>query len=208
MAGMVAGATHAPMTAMLIIFEMTRDYRIILPLMVVVVISTLVASRLLPQSVYTIKLFKRGIDLRGGKDVNVLRSHSVRQVMSEHFETIPVGMTLIDIFHRIEESRDSYFIVVDRAGKLRGVLSFQDIRQLLSQHELDQLVCAQDLVEPETVTLFADQNLEEAQQVFGQRDFGLVPVVERTDPHQVIGVIRREELTDFYNKRLIDTLRQ
>ena len=59
MAGLVAGATHAPITALLIIFEMTSDYRIILPLMVTVVFSALVAGRLFPQSVYTIKLFKR-----------------------------------------------------------------------------------------------------------------------------------------------------
>lgn len=207
MAGMVAGATHAPMTAMLIIFEMTRDYRIILPLMVVVVISTLVAGRLFPQSIYTIKLVKRGIDLRGGKDINVLKSHKVAEVMDEQFDVIPPGMTLVDIFRHLETTRDSYLIVNDREGYLRGVLTIQDMRALLSKHELDYLIVAQDMVEPETVTLFLDDDLEKANEIFAQRGFGLIPVVSRDNPRKVVGVIRRSDLTDYYNKRLIDTLK-
>lgn len=207
MAGMVAGATHAPMTAMLIIFEMTRDYRIILPLMVVVVISTLVAGRLFPQSIYTIKLFKRGIDLRGGKDVNILKSHKVIEVMDKEFDVIPSSMTLHEIFRHLEDTRDSYTVVIDPAGHLRGVLTIQDLRALLSKHELDYLVCAQDMVEPETVTVFTDDDLDKANEIFAQRGFGLLPVVTQSDEKKVVGVIRKADLTDFYNKRLIDTLK-
>ncbi|MBD3402533.1 CBS domain-containing protein [candidate division GN15 bacterium] len=207
MAGMVAGATHAPITAMLIIFEMTRDYRIILPLMVTVVISTLVAGRLFPHSIYTVKLFKRGIDLRGGKDVNVLKSHRVAEVMDDQFEAIPTAMPLIEIFHRLEESRESYFVVEDRAGDLRGVISFQDLRSHLSQHELDNLVVAADLVVPGTLTIFKDDDLGTAYDIFGQRDYALIPVVTRAAPKKVVGVLRRDDLVDYYNKRLIDTLR-
>lgn len=208
MAGLVAGATHAPITAMLIIFEMTSDYRIILPLMITVVISAMVASKLLPQSIYTLKLFKRGIDLQGGKDINVLKSHRVEQVMDSQFETIAAATTLLDIFHVIERSRESYFVVVDRQGLMKGVLSFQDIRNLLSQHTLDYLVIAQDLVVPETLVLHADDDLEQAYNRFGQRDFLLIPVVERDNPRKVVGVVRRETLIDYYNKRLIDQLRK
>jgi CIC family chloride channel protein len=207
MAGMVAGATHAPMTAMLIIFEMTRDYRIILPLMVVVVISTLVAGRLYANSIYTIKLVKRGIDLRGGKDINVLKSHTVAEVMDEKFDVIPPGMTLVDIFRHLETTRDSYLIVNDREGFLRGVLTIQDMRALLSRHELDYLIVAQDMVKAETVTLFPDDDLETANEIFAQRGFGLIPVVARDNPRMVVGVIRRSDLGDYYNKRLIDTLK-
>lgn len=208
MAAMVAGTTHAPITAMLIIFEMTGDYRIILPLMVAVVFSSLVAGKLFPQSIYTIKLVKRGIDIKGGRDVNVLKSHTVAEVMDNKFETIPASTTLLDIFHRIEQSNETCFIVEGRRGDLRGVISFQDIRNLLSQHELDYLVIAQDLVVPETVVLNTDDDLASAQNLFGLRDFELIPVVSRSEPSRVVGVVRREELTDFYNKQLLDTLRR
>jgi len=207
MAAMVAGTTHAPITAILIIYEMTLDYRIILPLMVTVVFSTLVARHLFPHSIYTVKLFKRGIDIRGGKDLNVLRSHKVAEVMSDEFESILTKTTLAEIFNKITHSKETYFIVTDPSGRLEGIISFQDIRNLLSQHELDYLVIARDLVEPETVVTYDDDTLETAYGIFGQRDFGLIPVVKRHEPDRVIGVIRREKLVDYYNKRLIETLR-
>jgi len=208
MAAMVAGTTHAPITAMLIIYEMTWDYRIILPLMVAVVFSALVAGRIFPHSIYTAKLFKRGIDIRGGKDVNVLRSYKVTDVMDDKFETIPASMTLLDIFHKIEHSRDSYFIVKNPRGEFKGVISFQDIRNLITQHELDYLVIAQDLVVSGAIVLNTSDDLEHAQKLFGLRDFELMPVVLKIDPLKVVGVVRREALTDFYNKRLLETLRK
>lgn len=208
MAGMVAATTHAPITAMLIIFEMTSDYRIILPLMLTVVISALVAGRLFKHSIYTIKLAKRGIDIRGGKDVNVLRSHQVRQIMDTEFTTLACSAPLAEIFRRIEESDESYFVVVDTKGQLEGVLSFQDIRSVLSKQSLEFLVIAEDLVKRDTVTIGADDNLERAHQLFNMKDLRMIPVVDSGQNNRVIGVVRRERLIDYYNKQLIDTLRR
>ncbi len=208
MAGMVAAATHAPITALLIIFEMTSDYRIILPLMVTVVFSALVAGKLFEHSVYTVKLARRGIDIRGGKDINVLRSHRVSEIMDRKFTTIGAATPLAKIFHTIEHSSESYFVVVDREDRLKGVLSFQDIRSLLTEHSLDYLVIAQDLVRPETTVIHADENLEEAYNLVSVRDLKLIPVVDREDKRRVIGVLRHEDLINYYNKQLIDTLRQ
>ena len=207
MAAMVAGTTHAPMTAMLIIFEMTSDYRIILPLMVAVVFSALVAGRIFPHSIYTIKLFKRGIDIRQGKDINVLRSHNVSEVMDSQFDIIPASMSLHDIFHHIETSRESYYIVNDRSGHLKGVISLQAIRNLLSQHELDYLVIAQDMVPPETITVKSTDSLDKAHDVLNRTDYKLLPVVTQDEPDKVIAVIRKEALIDYYNRRLVETMR-
>jgi CIC family chloride channel protein len=208
MAAMIAGATHAPITAILIIYEMTWDYRIILPLMVAVVFSVLVSGRLFPHSIYTIKLFRRGIDIRGGKDINVLRSHYVSEVMDREFERIPASMTLLDIFHKIEFSNQTYFVVENRKGELRGVISFQDIRNLLTQHDLDYLVIAQDLVMPGTVVLNTTDDLESAWELLGQRGLEMIPVAEKENPSKVVGVLRRDTLGDYYNKRLLETLRK
>ncbi|RME24421.1 MAG: CBS domain-containing protein [Candidatus Zixiibacteriota bacterium] len=192
---------------MLIVFEMTSDYRIILPLMVTVVLSTLVASKLCPHSIYTIKLFHRGIDLKEGKDVNILRSHKVAEVMDRNFETLDASTTLHDIFRTIQRSRDTYFIVKNSGGRMLGVLSFQDIRNIMTEHTLDYLVIAADLVVPETVCLKADDDLRQAYKFFSQRDNVLLPVVADDNSEQVIGVVRREQLIDYYHKLLIETLR-
>jgi len=208
MAGMLAAATHAPITALLIIFEMTSDYRIILPLMVTVVFSALVAGRIFPYSIYTMKLARKGIDIKGGRDINVLRSHQVWEIMDRDFETIPASMPLARVFQTIENSSESYFIVVDGANRMKGVLSFQDIRSLLSQHSLDFLVIAQDLIKSNTVRVSSQDTLEQAYHSFGLSDLQMIPVVDTNDPDRVIGVIRRSDLITYYNKRLLDTLRR
>ncbi|MCK4632342.1 MAG: chloride channel protein, partial [candidate division Zixibacteria bacterium] len=208
MAGMVAGTTYAPITALLIIFEMTSDYRIILPLMVTVVFSALVAGRLFKYSIYTAKLAKRGIDIRGGKDINILRSHMVGEIMDRNYATIPSHMSLAHIFHEVEHSQESYFVVVDPENRFQGVISLQDIRSLLSQHTLDYLVIAQDLVRPDTLVIKIDDTLEYANDIFGSRDYRLLPVIDPADERKVIGVVRRSELLRYYNRRLIETLRQ
>ena len=207
MAGMVAAATHAPITAMLIIFEMTTDYRIILPLMVTVVFSALVAKYPFPHSIYTVKLARRGIDISGGKDLNVLRSHRVSEVMDRQFESLRARTPLARIFNTIEQSGETYFLVTDDKDCLQGVISLQDIRPILSEHQLDYLVIAQDLLTPNPLTVFADDTLEKAYELFTLRDLKLIPVVDRVATSKVIGVLRREDLLSYYNKRLIDTLR-
>ncbi len=206
MAGMVAATTHAPITALLIIFEMTSDYRIILPLMVTVVFAALAAGKLFKHSIYTVKLARRGIDIKGGKDLNVLRSHKVLEIMDRSFETIPAAMPLAKILHTIEHTKETYFVVVNKQGMMKGVLSFQDIRSLLSQHTLDYLVIAQDVVKEETVSVTGDNTLEDAYQLFGLRDLKLLPVVEHENSSKIIGVIRRDDLMNYYNRRLLDTL--
>ena len=206
MAGMVAATTHAPITALLIIFEMTSDYHIILPLMVTVVFSALGAGKLYEHSIYTIKLAKKGINIKGGKDINVLRSHNVSVVMDETFQTIPSNMSLAKILHTIEHANESYFIVTDKDDLMCGVLSFRDIRLLLTQHSLDYLIIAQDVVKTDTVSVIKSCTLEEAYQLFNLRDLQMMPVVEDKNSNKVIGVIRREALMNYYNKKLIDTL--
>jgi CBS domain-containing protein len=90
---------------------------------------------------------------------------------------------------------------------MKGVISFQDIRNLLSEHQLDYLVVAQDIVSPETLVLHENDDLEDANNLFGQRDLMMIPVLDSSGTNKVIGVLRRDDLIDFYNKRLIDRLR-
>ena len=127
MAALVGGTTHAPMTAILIIFEMTSDYRIILPLMVAVVFSTLVARHIYEPSIYTIKLIKRGIFLKAGKDAMILRSMKVADIMETDYEVIPADMPLTSIMSKIATSRGTDFAVINRAGKFIGMLSLLDL---------------------------------------------------------------------------------
>ena len=82
MAAFFSGAAHAPVTAILIMFEMTGDYQIILPLMFATVISTIIAHAISPESIYTLKLTRRGIHLQEGKDLDVMQSINVGEAMT------------------------------------------------------------------------------------------------------------------------------
>jgi len=207
MAALVAGTTHAPITAILIIFEMTSDYRIILPLMVAVVFSTLVARRIFEPSIYTIKLIKRGIFLKGGKDTAVLKANRVEDIMDQEFEALPAAMPLAKIMEKVEASKGTTFMVVDRLGKFVGILSFQDMLGILTQHTLDYLVIAKDIATTDFVTVYPDDDLETALGRLNLKGFKMLPVVNRNDPSIILGVLRREDLIQHYNKKLIETFK-
>ncbi len=88
MGGLVAGTTHAPITAIIIVFELTNDYRIILPLMITCIISTVISSKLSRESIYTLKLVLRNIHIKDGAEVNIMKSIFVKDVYTSHAETI------------------------------------------------------------------------------------------------------------------------
>jgi Mg/Co/Ni transporter MgtE len=128
--------------------------------------------------------------------------------METEFASIHPSTPLAEIFRKIENTTESYFIVIDDSQHLSGVISFQDIRSVLSQHSLDYLVIAQDLVNNNTIVLNFDDNLETALQKFNKVDLRLIPVVNTYESDKVIGIIRRDTLIDYYNKQLLDTLRK
>jgi CIC family chloride channel protein len=208
MAGLVAGTTHAPMTALLIIFEMTNDYRIVLPLMVTVAVASLVARVLFSNSIYTVKLAKRGIDIRAGRDTNILRAHTVGEIAVSVYDTIPVSATLPAMLSKMEQSRESDLIVVDSEGHLEGLVSFQDIRGVITRRELDSLVVAYDLVHREVEAVDSKTDLEQLTNAFNVRGTKILPVIKSGDAQKVIGIVRKDDLTEFYNQKLVEHLRR
>lgn len=206
MSAVVAGTTHAPITAMLIIFEMTGDYRIILPVMLASVLSTLIAHRLSRESIYTMKLVRRGINLKAGRDVSILGTVLVREVMSQKWEPIPNSMPLGKLLPFVESSNDSFFPVVDYKGDLEGTISFQDIRSLITKRSLDDLVIVKDVVSSNPLTLFPDETLLNALQKFGLQDVEALPVVERNNPRKLIGILKRGDVITYYNRKLIEKM--
>lgn len=206
MAAVVAGTTHATITSILIVFEMTKDYRIMLALMVACVFSTLVARRFLKPSIYTMKLVRRGIQLRGGRDVTLLEDIKVRDVMLRDFKTIPMHTSLHDLLHYLEESTETTLPVITPDGRLYGMISFQDLRTILTKHEIDSLVIASDVATREIVSVTEDDNLNQALEKFAVRDLDLLPVVDEDDPSRLKGVLHKSYLLSYYNKRLMERM--
>lgn len=203
MGAVVAGTTHAPITAILILFELTGDYRIILPLMMTCILSAVTASQLKRESIYTMKLVRRGIDVRAGKEISILKSLSVRDFMVRDVVLVSEIMPLSSLLHLIKESTSSYFPVVNDKEELVGIISLRDIRPTLMEESLMDLVIAKDIMNEDVITLSADENLHDAMGKFGIRDIGQLPVVDKKNPRKVVGMLKRTDVIVAYNNAVL-----
>ncbi len=203
MGAIVAGATHAPITSILILFELTDDYRIILPLMMTCIISALTASQLKRESIYTMKLVRRGIDVRAGREVSILKSLLVRDFMVREAAIVSEMTPLSSLLQFIKESTHLYFPVVDGKEKLVGIISLRDIRPILLEESLMDLVIAKDIMTEDVITLSTDDNLYDAMGKFGIKDIGQLPVVDKDNPKRVAGMLRRTDVIVAYNNAVL-----
>jgi CIC family chloride channel protein len=204
MGAIVAGTTHAPITAILILFELTGTYRIILPLMMTCIISALTARQLQSESIYTMKLVRRGIDVRAGKEISILKSLFVRDFMVRNVVSISENLNLSDLLSLIKESTFTYFPVVNGREELVGIISLQDIRPVLLEETLMDLVIAKDLMNEVVITTTADQNLYEAMGKFTSRDIDQIPVVDQDNPKKIMGMLRRSDVIKAYQNALLE----
>jgi len=202
MGALVAGATHGPITAILILFEMTDDYKIFLPLMIACIISTITARQLKKESVYTMKLLRRGLDIRGGREVTILQTLLVRDCMSEEKVLIPEMMTFSDVANKMLASRFHHFPVVDSKGRMVGIIHFNELKGYLFDENLSLYTIARDLAHKKYVAITPEENLLQAIERFGARDLEEMPVVSPQDPALVVGTLSRTDVMQAYNREL------
>jgi len=197
MGAVVGGATHAPITAILIIFELTGDYKIILPLMISCIIATLLSIWVQRPSIYTIKLLRRGVDIYRGRAVNVLQHVSVSEAMRPAMGTVTPGAHLGRLISQLIEHPGSTLFVVDEDGGVEGIIGVEQIRPLMRDPaSLDSLIIAEDLmVEGEYPRVSIRDSLADVMRLMGSYR-GEVPVLENG---RLVGVIWPEDVIKRYN---------
>ena len=203
MGALVSATTHGPLTAMLILFEMTGNYKIILPLMLSCILATIFAGMLMKDSIYTLKLARRGIDIREGKEVGVLKSMFVKDVMNRHVETISESTALVEMADHISKSKYNSFPVLDAAIKLAGIISFNDYSESMFDEDLKDLVVAKDLASENVVTVSTDDDLYTALGKISRKDFSTMPVVSPEDPTELVGIVTRRDIIGAYEKAVL-----
>jgi len=203
MGAVVSATTHGPLTALLMLFEMTGDYKIILPLMITCIISSIVGRQFFKESIYTLKLVRRGINLEEGKEVNVLKSIIVSEVMNTEVETITEALGLERLAEIISKSKYNSFPVVRDGNKLTGILSFFDYNEAIFDENLKGLVVAKDIATSDVVTISTDDNLYNALEKITFKDFSILPVVSTDSPTKLVGVLTRRDIMGAYNKAVI-----
>jgi CIC family chloride channel protein len=202
MGAVVSGTTHGPLSAILILFEMTGDYKIILPLMIACIISSLASGQLLKDSIYTLKLARRGVNIRAGKEVNILKSIPVSDVMNPEVETIPENISLGGLAEKISKSKYKSFPVVDKEGRLTGIVTHYDYRDVVFDENLKDLVVVKEVATSNVVSVSIDDNLYDAMEKITSKDFSLLPVISSRDPRQLLGVLTRRDIISAYNRAI------
>ena len=203
MAGVLSGATHGPLSAILILFEMTDNYRIILPLMIACIISFVASSQILKESIFTLKLVRRGVNIKAGKEITVLQSLLVKETMNPAPETIYEGLSLKELARHISESKYHSFPVVDSLGTLTGILSYFDYHEALHNDQLEHLVVAKDIATSRVITVCPDDSLYTALQKIAAKDFSILPVVSKENPGRLLGILTRRDILGAYNSAVI-----
>lgn len=202
MAALFGAAAHAPITGILILFEMTDNYRIILPLMFAVVVSYLMASAIFPDSIYSIKLRRKGAMNAPRQEMGILDLLLVTDAMSLEYETVSPEMPLEEMVDLARSGKTRSWLVMDLADSLVGMVTETDLEDaiVMGSNEGEQV---RDIMTASLITCSPGEPLRTAFRRFSERAVHQIPVVEDDDPQRVVGVLRRNELLWAY-KELAD----
>jgi len=196
MGAVFAGVIRTPMTSVLMIFETTRDYAVIVPLMIANLVSFFIATRFQRESVYDILAMQDGIHLPSAEARREQSSRQVRRAMRPVKETLLADLTVQQAIDQMRSSEVQSWPVVDQRGVI-GVISKLMLNGYLAENQGDRPLA--DLVNPvEFPHVHQDQSLELALNRMGAAGLDILPVVSRADVHKLEGVIAIRDLLDSY----------
>jgi len=150
-------------------------------------------------SIYTIKLLRRGVDIAGGLEQNILRSLKVRDFMKDQFYAVPESMKLLDLLSAFKKMDAPYLHVLNKKGELSGIISFRDIRTLLQEEELHHLIVAKDVASTDLLTITPEDNLLDALHKISRKGISQLPVVEVSNSKKLIGTLRHKDILSAYD---------
>ncbi len=205
MASVFSAAAHAPLTAFLIVFEMSGDYRMILPLMVTVGLSTLLSQYMRRYSIYTWKLAKKAIPLERDRDVDVMRGLTVGEVMIQTPDFVRAEISLPELADTFVKTHHHGFPVLDKEDHLLGIVTIQDLERATAQNSNLDLTVA-DITQRDIVTVQPDDPLSKALGLMSQREFGRMPVVDPQDHTRLVGLLRRKTIIRAYRHAVLRKL--
>ncbi len=196
MAAVMAGVVRAPITAILLVFELTNDYRLILPIMLAAVVCVFLAERIEPDGVYALGLRRQGIRLKQGRDIDVLQGLTVREVMVTPAPSIPEQAPLIALRDSLRDTGLRSLCVIDDAGTLVGIVTYKDLQSAFARG--GEALTVGDICSRDIVMTTPDEPLGQAIRSMAARDLGRLPVVT-PGTHTPIGMLSRIDIVRGYN---------
>ena len=205
MGAVFAGSTRAPLTAILILFELTRDYNLILPLMFACVLSNVMSSALYPESIFTEGLRRDGIKIRKGREIDIMTSIPVKAAMITSIQTVSEDKSVETLEILMKVSRHVGFPVVDSKGRLSGIVTLSDLRNKVKPGEVGKKIG--EIATREVEVAYPDETLDTALKRLASKQIGRLPVVDREDKTKLLGIITRSDIVNAYNKKVVEKFR-
>lgn len=200
----LAASTHAPLTAIFLLFEMTGNYLIIIPIMLTSVIGTVVASKLNHDSIDTVDFTREGIDIHEGRETAVMKSIMVGRIITEDVDFISEDANANHLLEIFSISKDRfYFPVIDNSGRMTGIVSLQDVKNILHDEKLRLSSTVGSVCARKVIFLTPDDNLYTAMTLFDRKGIDEIPVVESAEDPWVVGMLKRRDVIAAYNHEIL-----
>jgi len=201
MAALFAGSGRAPITCIVMLMEMTADYSLILPLMIAVSASFFVSSLIEPESIYTMKLSRRGVTIRSGHHVSALKIITVNEAMTTDPTVLHPTQTTSEVFEIIDRTHHTKFPVLDDFGNVIGILIAEDLFHDPKEDGSEYQV--RELMNPDFLRLSPGCTVDSALQAMMKRDEGHAVIANPKDPHRMIGYITKADVLKAYEIAII-----
>jgi CIC family chloride channel protein len=201
MAAIAAGTSHAPISAILIVFEFTGNYDLILPLMVSSIISSFLSRRLRKYSIYTEALRHQGIELPWRMEEAVLAGLTVEALLQEDPDVLRPGDPYSRVVDKFLSTNRERLFVVGEDGRLQGVVSLHDIKHMLENPDTLTAVVAHDLMLPVEEMIRSDERLHRATESFAKSEYERLPVVDAEG--RFLGVLAKRDLLAVYAQEVL-----
>ncbi len=202
MASVLAATTHAPMGAIVMLFEITHNYSIILPVMFSCTVALLIARLFFHQSVETLQLEHHGIHFDLHARTSLLRRFTVRDIMQPGAVVVEGAMPLQEIIAKTADVDVSDFVVIDKKGRYQGLLCEKDMRNTLLHPEAIPLLIGEELAHFDVPVVSVTDTLDQILDRFSRLEVNSLPVVDGAGSHVFVGMVSRAALMRRYMNEL------
>jgi CIC family chloride channel protein len=201
MGGVLAGFNSIPLTAIMLVFEVTNDYKFILPLMLVSVISYLVTIYYNKMNIQSLELMRQGIDVTKRGEMDLLAKVKVRELMKTDFDQVNYNIRFRELLKVLLDAKYGDVFVVDDNDKLIGIISLKDVRQALVDNELVDLLIARDVSMP-VPTVLEDDPVSLAIRKIEKYNIENIPVIKSESDRKIVGVLTYHDIIRAYDQMI------
>lgn len=209
MAGVMAGVVRSPITAIMLVFEITNDYRLILPIMLTTVFCVYIEERFNVAGVYMNSLLRQGVRLQQGRDIDVMQGVTVGEAMLKPAPVISQSASLSELRDTLRKFHTNSLCVLDDEGLLCGVVTLSDLQRAYDEEATQNEVkphTVGDIASKDVATTYPEEVLWRAIKLMSERDVGRLPVVKQ-GTREVVGLIGRHGVVRAYNIAISRKLR-